>query len=235
MTRTELGRWIFGMATLLASATAAAQAGPLAAPVAAPPPTAEPGVEPPALTTAPAPPPPPVVTATPATRPALEDLTGSIGFGVGVIPNTELVGTTGAVALKYWIEDALALSPLFSFAYDKPRGVSAAWHLRPEAVVLFVPFSGRWTRFEVGGGLGFEVGRAAPASTAYGPGATPNTTFTLSLPVQAGVEHFFSRWFSLGIAAHADLFSFSKDGDYHEVSFSIDSTSLLAQLFIYTD
>jgi hypothetical protein len=55
------------------------------------------------------------------------------------------------------------------------------------------------------------------------------------VPIQAGVEHFVTRWFSLGIGVRAPLIEIDKDGDYHSVSFSIDSTQLLAQLFVYTD
>ena len=62
-----------------------------------------------------------------------------------------------------------------------------------------------------------------------------NTVYSVSVPIQAGVEHFFTRWISIGIAARAPLIAFTKDGDFHELSFSIDSTSLLGQLFLYTD
>ncbi len=226
-------------ACLLAPALAVAQTAPAAV---EPPPGAAPGtpvtapVAPPPLTPAPTAPPPATVVAEPP-PPASVGLAGAMGFGVGVIPNAALVGTAGAVSLKYWASDRLALAPLLSVAYDKPSDVDAAWHVRPEVVVLFVPGQGRSTRLEVGAGLGFHVGRAATAVVAPGSSlpTPPNTTFTLALPVQAGVEHFFARWFSMGIAARTDLFAYTKDGGSHEVSLSIDSTSLLGQLFFYTD
>ena len=42
---------------------------------------------------------------------AADDMTGSLGFGVGVIPNVQLVGTSGQVAIKYWWSDTLAFVP----------------------------------------------------------------------------------------------------------------------------
>jgi hypothetical protein len=235
MIRTELRAAVLASATLFFAATAAAQIAP-AIPRADPPPDAEPVAPPPVVQPPPlVPAPAAVVTATPAPPPALEDLTGALGFGVGVIPGTQLVGTSGAVSVKYWLRDDLVLAPLFSFGYDKPRATPAAWHLRPEMVVLFVPFTSRWTRFEVGGGVSLQFSKAASTINADGSTLEPNTISTIALPIQAGVEHFFARWFSLGIAARADLFAYSHDGDYHEVSFTIDSTSLLGQLFFYTD
>lgn len=161
---------------------------------------------------------------------------GALGFGVGIIPNAELVGTSAAVALKAWLTDTLAIAPLFSFAFTDPKGSAASWHLRPELIVLFVPFKNASTRFEIGGGLGFALGKAAPPPMdPNGIVEAPNVTFDLTLPIQAGVEHFFTPWFSVGIATRTDLVAYTEDGDFHQIAFSLDSTSLLGQLFLYTD
>jgi len=238
MIRVKLAAAVLLSATL--SVSAQAQIAP-AIPRAEPPPPPEPAAVAPAPPVSPpayAPPAaPPAAVVAPAAAPpvALEDLTSAVGFGIGVIPNAELAGTTGAVAIKYWISDELAVAPLLIFAYDKPRGADAGWHVRPEALLLYVPFASRWTRFEVGGGLAVDVNRPASTTNADGMSLQSDTHFRLAVPIQAGVEHFFTRWLSLGIAARADLFAYSEDGDYHEVSFTIDSTSLLGQLFFYTD
>jgi len=174
----------------------------------------------------PRPAPPGAAAASPAaSSEAAPGLKGALGFGVGVLPNVELLGTSGAVALKAWLTESLAIAPLFSFAYTSPKGMDASWHLRPEFIVLFAPFKNASTRFEFGGGLGFALNKAPPV----------DATFDLTLPIQAGVEHFFTRWFSVGIAARTDLVAYTEQGDFHQIAFSIDSTSLLGQLFFYTD
>jgi hypothetical protein len=157
-----------------------------------------------------------------------DDMTGSLGFGVGVIQNVELLGTTGEVALKYWMKDNLAFVPAFNFNLAKTSGMGSTWGLDPQLVALFVPFRSTSTRLLVGGGLGLAVGKAVPGGS---------TAFGLNLPIQAGVEHFFTRWFSLGIAAATNLFSYTHPGGGgpYSMSFDINTASLLGSLFFYTD
>jgi len=160
-----------------------------------------------------------------ASTQAAAGMKGAVGFGVGILPNVELLGTSGAVALKAWLSESLAIAPLLGFSYTSPKDMDASWHLRPEFVVLFAPFKNASTRLEFGGGIGFAINKA-PAL---------ESTFDLTLPIQAGVEHFFTRWFSVGIAARTDLVAYTEQGDFHQIAFSVDSTSLLGQLFFYTD
>jgi hypothetical protein len=155
-------------------------------------------------------------------------MTGSLGFGVGVTPSVQLVGTSGQVAVKYWSTDTLAFVPALNFTLSKSMGQSAAWLFNPEFVVLFVPFKGTSTRLLVGGGLGVSLSKTMPA-------IVNNTTFEIYLPIQAGVEHFFTRWFSMGIAARTRLFDYTKTGTPYTMNFSINSASLLGSLFFYTD
>jgi hypothetical protein len=175
--------------------------------------------------------PPPPSTSVPPPMQALaapksgDDMTGSLGFGVGVAGGTTaLVRTLDSVALKYWLNDALAIVPLLAFNYTKPSGGGdAAWVFNPEAVVLYTPFRTTSTRFSLGGGIGFSVGKTPPA---------PNTAVSIYVPIQAGVEHFFTRWFSLGIAARTRLIDYEKDQFFAS---TINTTAFLGQLFFYTD
>jgi hypothetical protein len=192
----------------------------------------------------PPPPPPPVTTTTttttnvtplpgpmaPMSAPkSADDMTGSIGFGVGVIPNGELAGTDGNVHIKYWMSNMLVLVPALTFALTKPSGdVDATWLFAPEAVFLFSPFVATSTRLLVGGGAGFALSKATPGQM--------DTQIAIYLPVQAGVEHFFTSWLAMGIALRHNLFQYQKLGDIWQMDVAIDTrTSLLGSITFYTD
>jgi len=200
--------------------------------------TPPPAGAPPADMAAPPPPPPPMAAAPmdPMAAPrAADDMTGSVGFGVGVVQNVQLVGTTADVAIKYWMHDNLALVPQLNFALTNiSDGGGTTWVVAPQVQVLFVPLKGASTRLELGGGIGFRVGKDAP----MGP-----TFFDLNIPITAGVEHFFTRWFSVGIAVGEDFFLYQHPGGGlpNTTSFTIASgtgglaTVLAGSLFFYTD
>lgn len=167
-----------------------------------------------------------------------EDMTGSLGFGLGVTTGVQtLVQPTTSIAVKYWLNDSLSIVPAFDFLVRKPAAAGSAttWNFNPEVVALFVPFRSTSTRFSVGGGLGFGLGKTPPAT---------NTAVRIYVPIQAGVEHFFTRWFSMGIAARANLISYSKDNEFSSAITTIQSennsgnglnAAAVGQLFFYTD
>jgi hypothetical protein len=164
-----------------------------------------------------------------------DDLSGSIGFGVGVIAGPELVGTNSQVGIKYWSSDTFALAPSLKFGFAKQKDVDASWNLDPELVFLFAPYKSTSTRFEIGAGLGLGLSKGGVVVTPPAVAST-DTAFNIYIPIQAGVEHFFTRWFSVGIAARSSLFTFRKQGDaVQDFAFAINSTNLLGQLFFYTD
>jgi len=240
MIRPSLRFAALGAASLLVSVPAFAQLGSVTyTPPSAPPPPSAPSA--PAMPTAGEAVAVPVgqAAAAPAAQAApmalapkvAEDMGGSVGFGLGVIPGNTLVTTDKVVSVKVWTSDSMAIVPSLNFMYSKPKDVDATWNLAPEVVLLFVPWKTTSTRFELGGGIGFGVGKAAPMVV----GTTTDTAFEIHLPVQAGVEHFFAHWFSMGIAARMNLFDFNKIGDAQTVSFNINSTALLGQVFFYTD
>ena len=157
------------------------------------------------------------------------DMTGSLGFGVGVTANAQLIGTSGTVAIKYWMKDTLALVPSLNFSLTKAMDTPAGWNVAPQLVVLFVPYAATSTRFLIGGGLGFNVTKVSGAM---------DTGIGVNVPIQAGVEHFFARWFSMGIAAGSNLFSYQRQGipgNPWTMGFSINTATLLGSLFFYTD
>jgi len=160
----------------------------------------------------------------------MDDMTGSLGFGVGVASGmTTLVTTVDTVAIRYWLSDVLVVQPSFDFEYLKlsnpPMGTGATWQFAPAAQVFFVPFRSTATRLEVGGGIGFLIGKTNAANNAP-------TAVNIFVPIHAGVEHFFTRWFSLGIAAQSNLIEYVKDNHF---SSSINTTAFVGQLFFYTD
>ena len=219
---------------LLTSAAALATVCGLALPALAQNPP--PGAPPPDMA---APPPAAPVASAPMMAPmapakSADDMSGSIGFGVGVVQNVQLVGTTADVAIKYWMHDNLALVPQLNFNLTNVSdGGGTTWAIAPQVQVLFVPLKGASTRLEIGGGLGFAVGKTTP----MGP-----TFFDLAIPITAGVEHFFTRWFSMGIAVGENLFTYLHPGGDNvpnTTTFIIDSgatgTVLAGSLFFYTD
>jgi hypothetical protein len=212
--------------TRVCQTSALALAGLLIAPLSALAQTQPPGAPPPPPPEAAPPPPPPPVAAAPAMPRAEGDMTGSLGFGIGVIPSTQIVGTAGQVALKYWYQENLALVPALNLSIAKAMGTNTNWTFNPELVALYVPWRNTSTRLEIGGGLGFSFGKNAPAT---------DTLFNVYLPIQGGVEHFFTRWFSLGIAARTNFFAWTKQGDAWNFAFDINTAAFLGQLFFYTD
>jgi hypothetical protein len=165
----------------------------------------------------------------------MDDMTGSLGFGLGVTSGmTTLVQPTTSIALKYWLNDTLVVVPGLNFNVTKPApaGSTTLWIFNPEAVVLYVPFRSTTTRLEVGGGFGFSIGKQPPNLT--------TTDVHIYVPIQAGVEHFFARWFSLGIAARANLIDYHKDVAFSSSITTTSNTgvvnaSAVGQLFFYTD
>ena len=68
-----------------------------------------------------------------------------------------------------------------------------------------------------------------------------NTSSIINVPITAGVEHFFTRWFSMGIAVGENLFSYTHPGGgaSNTTSFVIDTGAtgavLAGSAFFYTD
>jgi hypothetical protein len=225
------------LATLLGAALPAMAQAPVPAPMYAPAP-------PPMMAPPPAPMPmPEVAPALPvavAAPRAADDMTGSVGFGVGVVAgSTGSSGAAGATAgslliapdtgnlmMKYWMSDSLAIMPMLSLQIHKVKGSDASWSIAPAAVALFNLLKGASTRFDAGLGLGFFAGKTPPAT---------DTTIGIAIPVVLNVEHFFTRWFSMGVGAQFDLLKFGKTGDYWEMNVELSNVNYMGSLFFYTD
>jgi hypothetical protein len=133
-------------------------------------------------------------------------MAGSLGLGVGVIAGTSLVTPdTGDLLVKYWLRDSMAIMPRLQLTLDKMKDVNATWVIAPQVMALFVPWKTRSTRLNIGAGLGLAFAKFSPTQT--------HTTIDIFLPVHLGVEHFFTRWFSMGIAIETRLLDYAKEGD----------------------
>jgi hypothetical protein len=231
MTRTRLSLIsTTAVASLLGAALPAFAQAPAPAPMYAPAPAPAPMMAP-----APAQEPMPVMPAAPVMAPkASDDMTGSVGFGTGVVAGTSLIApVTTAVGIKYWMSDAMAIVPRLTLTMTKskvPPATSAgptAWQFNPEVLASFVLLKGASTRLAAGIGLGLYLSKNIISGT--------DTTFGLNLPIEIGVEHFFARWFSMGISAHNDFLAYTKTGDAYSFGLTVNTISYMGSLFIYTD
>jgi hypothetical protein len=228
-----------GGATEVAAPAASEGATPVIPPALGPQPAsvASPSTTP-VVTRAPAPE-PSGAPAPPFLGPSPGEKGGAIGFGIALLPNAELVGTSGALGLKVWLSDRFALAPLLLLRYTSPSSGPATWNIKPEIVFLAVPWKSGWTRFELGGGVGFGVTRTSSLTGSVAMNGDPEfdtvSSLNVSLPLQIGVEHFVARWLSLGLAARMPVVEYNRQASEHELSFSLDTTKLLAQVFIYSD
>jgi hypothetical protein len=182
----------------------------------------------------------PVMPVAPVMAPkASDDMTGSVGFGVGVGSSAatansspSLITTDNTVAIKYWMSDALAIVPRLTLTMSKSKtppndAGPTAWQFNPEVLASFVLLKGASTRLAAGLGLGLNLSKNI--------NSTADTTFGINIPIEVGVEHFFARWFSMGIAMHDNFISYSKTGDQYSFGLSVNTLAYMGSLFFYTD
>jgi len=164
-----------------------------------------------------------------------DNMSGQLGIGVGVGAGTDLVTTKDTeINMKYWLSDMLSVMPQLALTLASASGSSTAWKIAPAALALYCPWKTTSTRLGVGGGLGLSFGKAAVATGT----PAPDTAITIRLPIYAGVEHFFTRWFSMGVAVQEDFLNYTKTGPTHSFNLAIDNTATtqaVGFLFFYTD
>jgi hypothetical protein len=184
----------------------------------------------------PMPEPAPVIPVAPIVAPkAADDMTGSVGFGVGVSGGTtDLVkADTGTVMMKYWLSDAFAIMPTLTIQLGAVKDGDTSWLLAPGALAMFNLLKGASTRFDAGVGLGFSVGKARDATTGA---VASDAAINLSIPVALNVEHFFTRWFSMGLGTRFDLINFGKpNSDTWSMQVELSNVRYMGSLFFYTD
>jgi len=240
MTRTRIALIsTTAIASILGAALPAFAQAPAPAPMYAPAPA-------PAPMMAPAPAPGPeaaVMPAAPVMAPrAADDMTGSVGIGTGVNAGTSLVAPDVAnLMMKYWMSDAMAIVPRLAFTINHVKGAAnTPWQFSPSVLADFVLLKGASTRLAAGLGLGLAFAKNAtanigsPAAPAFA-GDTTATYLGVFVPVQIGVEHFFARWFSMGVAANFDVLRFEKQGSPWQFVMDISNINYLGSLFFYTD
>ena len=193
-------------------------------------------------------PPPPMVQAAPPMLPpppmaaapnGPNDMTGSLGFGVGVeAGNNDLVRPGANIYMRYWFNDSLSILPSLQFKLYKQKGSDMQWGIAPSTQVMYCPWKTASTRFAIGGGIGLSFSKwGADLGGPVGP-KPADMEVKIYVPISAGVEHFFTRWFSMGILMTDHLVDYGKQGDAWNLSVSIDNTKSLAMvgfLFFYTD
>ncbi len=216
------------VASLLGAAVPAFAQAPAPAPMYAPAPA-------PMMAPAPAQEAMPVMPAAPVMAPkASDDMTGSVGFGVGVVAGSSVVKTDDTVAMKYWMSDAMAIIPRLDLNIFKAKGADTAWRFKPSVLADFTLLKGASTRLSAGVGLG--LGFAKNQATPLFPGGDQTATqIEIFVPVQVGVEHFFARWFSMGVSAGFSFIDFQKQGTPWTVDFAVNNVNYLGSLFFYTD
>jgi hypothetical protein len=230
MTRTRLSLIsTTAVASLLGAALPAFAQAPAPAPMYAPAPA--PMMAPPVVQE-----PMPVLPAAPVMAPkAADDMTGSVGFGTGVAAGTSLViPQTSVLMMKYWMSDAMAIIPRLDLDIFKAKGADTAWRFKPSVLADFTLLKGASTRLSAGLGLGlaFAKNQAAPLFTGGDQSATQIQIF---VPCQIGVEHFFARWFSMGVAASFSFIDFQKQGTPWTFDVAINNVNYMGSLFFYTD
>jgi hypothetical protein len=192
----------------------------------------------PAVAPAPAPEGTAVMPAAPVLAPrASDDMTGSVGLGVGVsgAPATSLVSVdTANLMLKYWMSDALALVPRLAIGLSKTKGFDASWAFSPSILASFGLLKGASTRLSAGVGIGLSLSKNPNAVVTTNPDAA-KTLVDIFIPVQLSVEHFFTRWFAMGIAIDERFLDFHKQGTPWTFGVGLDTLSYMGSLFFYTD
>jgi hypothetical protein len=172
---------------------------------------------------------------------AADDMSGSVGFGVGVSAGDTLVRPdTTNLMMKYWVNDAMALLPRLSLHAGKAKGADMAWSFAPSVLADFTLIKGASTRLSFGVGLGLSFSKEKAAATSSDPATPPpalpkDTTIDLFIPAGLNVEHFFARWFSMGVGATFNVIDFTKVGDGWQFDFNVNNVKYLGSLFFYTD
>ena len=65
--------------------------------------------------------------------------------------------------------------------------------------------------------------------------ASTDTYIGLNIPVVLNVEHFFTRWFSMGLGAQFNFINFYKQGTPWTIALEVSNVNYLGSLFFYTD
>jgi hypothetical protein len=173
---------------------------------------------------------------------AADDMSGSVGFGVGVVSGTNdlLTINEADLSMKYWVNDAMALLPRLDFKLGKAKDADASWKFAPALMAEFGLIKGASTRFNAAVGLGLSFGKEAvtvhDATTNTDRVVMPaDTTIALYVPAGLNVEHFFTRWFSMGMGAYFNLVEFNKTGEAWNLGLNVSNVKYLGSLYIYTD
>ena len=164
---------------------------------------------------------------------AADDMTGAWGFGVGVVAGDTLIVPNGTLLVKYWMADDLAVVPQLTLGIFKSKtgdvSSDTGWDFSPQVLGLYQPWKSTTTRLSVGAGVGISLSKNLDGYP------TTDTHIGFNIPIYAGVEHFFNRWFSMSIGMAEDFFSYTKAGDAYDLAIGVNSLAFQGLLTFYTD
>ena len=181
---------------------------------------------------------------------ASDNMSGQLGFGVGLSAGTSLAVPGAALITKYWLSDSMAILPQLQLKMYKTKGQDTNWAIAPSAIILYCPWKNTSTRLSVGGGLGLAFEKWGPAAATPAsppdlsvqrpqmPTPAPDTYIGITLPIYVGLEHFFAKWFSMGIALQNNFLEYGKQGTPWVMALGIDNANsfqALGYLLFYTD
>jgi hypothetical protein len=164
---------------------------------------------------------------------ASDDMTGAWGFGVGVEAGDSLIVPNGTLFVKYWMADDLAVMPKLTLGIFKSKAGDVSsdtgWDFSPQVLGLYQPWKSTTTRLSVGAGLGISLSKNLAGYT------SSDTHVGFSIPIYAGVEHFFNRWFSMSIGMAENFFEYNKVGDAYDLAIGVNTLAFQGLLTFYTD
>jgi hypothetical protein len=164
-----------------------------------------------------------------------------VGFGVGVSAGNSLIKPdTANLSMKYWMNDGMALLPKLDFTIGKVKGADATWKIAPSVAIELGLIKGASTRFNAVVGVGISAGKQMgtvhnDVTNKDEPVMPKDATISLFVPAGLNVEHFFTRWFSMGMGAYFNLINFNKTGDAWTFDLNLSNVNYVGSLFIYTD
>ena len=169
-----------------------------------------------------------------------DDMSGSIGFGVGLQQGTSLVvPNTASVAMKIWVNDTMALVPQLIDQVTKEKDSDTQWRFAPAILLDFTLLKGASTRFNGGAGIGLDIFGQMKEQGTGANDPTRDFGIAFAIPVQLAVEHFFTRWLSISLGTTFDLvratYSKTDPTSTWKLTEEISNFRYMGSLFIYTD
>ncbi len=141
----------------------------------------------------------------------------------------------------YWFDEGMAIGGAvainrYSTAQGDTETSSTVFDL--ECLFTYVLIAGETTRLTIGAGLGFQYYSSDDGSDVTDEGSP----YTITIPAQLSLEHFFTKTISVGLNAGFNLYRIEVDDDGNDDSddqtrswMNLDTTQVGIELTWYTD